>query len=263
MLIDLTGKVGIVTGAAKGIGKEIALTFAREGVRTVGLDVDQDGLATLGREFDEAGYQGLQLAGNVNDPGRVREAVEQVEAAYGRIDILVNNAGVAAGGPVETLPVERWDQNFDSNTRGTFLMSQAVVPTMKRQGSGRIINAASFAAIVPSLGGAAYASSKAAVVYFTRVLAGELGPWNITVNCYAPGMVPTGMNNFDKLPPDRAEKLLDTLTLRRWGSRAEVAQLVCFLASDLAGYITGALIDVSGGKLATQRPYAAYPETGR
>jgi 3-oxoacyl-[acyl-carrier protein] reductase len=129
---------------------------------------------------------------------------------------------------------------------------------MKRQRAGRIINAASFAAIVPIVGSAAYAASKAGVHYFTRVLAGELGPWNVTVNCYAPGMIPTEMNHFAEAPRERQERLLDTLTLRQWGQPREVANLICFLASDLASYITGTMIDVSGGKLATQIPRLAW-----
>jgi 3-oxoacyl-[acyl-carrier protein] reductase len=108
------------------------------------------------------------------------------------------------------------------------------------------------------VGGAAYAASKAGVHYFTRVLAGELGPWNVTVNCYAPGMVPTEMNHFDEAPAAHQRRLLDTLTLRRWGIARDVAHLVCFLASDHAAYITGTLIDVSGGKLATQIPRLAW-----
>jgi 3-oxoacyl-[acyl-carrier protein] reductase len=129
---------------------------------------------------------------------------------------------------------------------------------MKAAGRGRIINAASFAAIIPSIGAAAYGASKAAVVQFTRVLAGELGPWNITVNAYAPGMIPTAMNGFAELPDDQQSRLLDTLTLRRWETPDDVADLLCFLASDHAGYITGALVDVSGGKFATQMPQRAY-----
>ena len=137
-------------------------------------------------------------------------------------------------------------------------MCRAVIPAMKAQNSGRIINAASFAAIVPSVGSSAYAASKAAVVQLTRTLAGELGPWNITANAYAPGMIPTAMNGFAELPEAAQERLLDTLSLRRWGDPAEVAEVICFLASDAARYVTGTLIDVSGGKLATQVPRKAY-----
>ncbi|TFH05369.1 MAG: SDR family oxidoreductase [Spirochaetales bacterium] len=260
MKIDLSGKVGMVTGAGAGIGRHLALTFAREGVRPVAIDRSDEALDSLKGEFDRLGLEGLFLSADVTDVAAVRKVVETVVQEHHRIDILVNNAGVAVGGPVETLPEDRWDLNFDVNTKGTFLMSQAVIPQMKKQRSGRIINASSFAAIVPSTGGSAYAASKAAVVSFTSVLAGELGPWDITVNCYAPGMVPTGMNNFAKLPPETAKLLLDTLTLRRWETPEDVGNLVCFLASDLASYITGSLIDVSGGKLATQRPYAAYDQ---
>lgn len=144
------------------------------------------------------------------------------------------------------------------NLKGTFLMCRAVAPVMKKQRGGRIINAASYAAITPIVGGAAYAASKAGVHYFIRVLAGELGPWDVTVNCYAPGMIPTEMNHFDEAPAERQRRLLDTLTLRRWGIARDVANLVCFLASDHAAYITGTLIDVSGGKLATQIPRLAW-----
>jgi 3-oxoacyl-[acyl-carrier protein] reductase len=129
---------------------------------------------------------------------------------------------------------------------------------MKRQHRGRIVNAASFAAIVPSVGSAAYAASKAAVVQLTRVLASELGPWDVTVNAYAPGMIPTAMNGFADLPEPAQARLLDTLSLRRWGRAEDVADLVCFLASDAARYITGTLVDVSGGKLSTQMPHRAY-----
>jgi 3-oxoacyl-[acyl-carrier protein] reductase len=188
------------------------------------------------------------------------QSFQPITAALLGPDILVNNAGIARGGPVETLPEEVWDANLDANLKGTFLMSQAAIPVMKRQRSGRIINAASFAAIIPSLGGAAYASSKAGVHSLTRVLAGELGAFGITVNCYAPGMVPTEMNHFAEAAPARQEALLDTLSIRRWQTAQDVANLVCFLASDRAAYITGAMIEVSGGKFATQMPWMAYRE---
>ena len=263
MIIDLSGKVAIITGAGRGIGREIALTLAREGVKTALLDVRQELLDEVGGLFAEQGFTNAQYLCDVRDADRVTEVVREVRELFGRIDLLVNNAGVASGGVVESLDEEIWDLNMDINLKGTFLMCKAVAPIMKAQNGGRILNAASFAAIVPSYGSAAYASSKAAVKQFTRVLAGELGPWNVTVNCYAPGMIPTDMNHFADLNEERQNRLLDTLTLRRWGSKEDVANLICFLASDLASYITGTMIDVSGGKLATQIPGMAYEAAAR
>jgi 3-oxoacyl-[acyl-carrier protein] reductase len=260
MQIDLRGKVGIVTGAGRGIGREIALTLAREGVVTVVTDIHEPNLLEMRSEFERQGMQGCCHVCDVREFGQIEAVLSRVVQDYGRIDILVNNAGVAGGGPVETLREEVWDLNLDINLKGTYLMCKAVAPIMKKQRAGRIINAASFAAIVPSCGSAAYAASKAGVEQFTRVLAGELGPWNITVNCYAPGMIPTEMNRFAELPEAQQERLLDTLTLRRWGQKEEVAHLVCFLASDYASYITGTRIDISGGKLATQIPRVAYEQ---
>jgi 3-oxoacyl-[acyl-carrier protein] reductase len=261
MLIDLSGKVALVTGAGRGIGREIARTFAAEGAIAVVLDIGDEQLADARAEWAERGWPGAHLVCDIRDKAACAAVVAEVERRFGRLDILVNNAGIAKGGPVETLPEEIWDANLDANLKGTFLMSQAVIPLMKRQNSGRIINAASFAAVIPSLGGAAYASSKAGVHSLTRVLAGELGPFGITVNCYAPGMVPTEMNHFAEAAPTRQEALLDTLSIRRWQTAEDVANLVCFLASDQASYITGAMIEVSGGKFATQMPWLAYRDT--
>ncbi len=258
MLIDLKGKVAIVTGAGRGIGRVIAKTLAAEGVTVAIIDFRQDLLDDAAMEWTEAGWPGLRILCDVREAAQVSTAVAAIDQAYGRVDILVNNAGVASGARVDKLAEAVWDANFDTNMKGTFLMCQAVSPIMQRQASGRILNAASFAAIIPSIGSAAYAASKSAVVQFTRVLAGELGPFNVTVNSYSPGMIPTEMNGFAKLPSARQERLLDTLTLRRWGDPQDVANLLCFLASDQAQYITGASIDCSGGKYATQFPSAAY-----
>jgi 3-oxoacyl-[acyl-carrier protein] reductase len=258
MQIDLRDKVAIVTGAGRGIGRNIALTLAEEGVKTVVTDVNPSHLEEISQYFGENGLEGRQYICDVRDFSRIQEVVRDVAETYGRVDILVNNAGVAGGGPVEQLAEEVWDQNMDINLKGTYLMCKGVIPYMKRQRSGRIINAASFAAIIPSIGGAAYAASKAGVQHFTRVLAGELGPWDITVNCYAPGMIPTDMNHFAELPKEQQNRLLDSLSLRKWGDKKDVANLICFLASDLGNYITGTMIDCSGGKFATQFPRNAY-----
>jgi 3-oxoacyl-[acyl-carrier protein] reductase len=255
MLLDLTDKVVIVTGAGRGIGLTIAEKFAREGSRVVGLD--------LAATPDEGTTSGIVPLGcDVSDSASVRRAVAEVVERFGRIDVLVNNAGINAEGLLEELSDDLWDRCFDINVGGVFRMCREVIPVMKQQSGGRIINAASFAAIVPSVASAAYAASKSAVVQMTRVLASELGPYDITVNSYAPGMIPTALNGFAEMDQAAQDRLLNTLSLRRWGDAEDVADLVAFLASDAARYITGALIDVSGGKLATQLPQRAYEIAG-
>ncbi len=255
MHLDLSDKVVVVTGAGRGIGRMIAERFLAESARVVALDLDADRLDWLG-EHDPGAAVGL--VADVSDSAAVADVIGQVSDRFGRVDVLVNNAGILIEGLVEDLTDEAWDRSFAVNVGGTFKMCRAVIPIMKAQRSGRILNAASFAVIVPSVGTAAYAAAKSAVAQFSRTLAGELGPWNVTVNAYAPGMIPTAMNGFDALDPAAQDRLLDTLTLRRWGRAEEVADLLCFLASDAAGYITGTLVDVSGGKLATQLPQVAH-----
>lgn len=253
MELDLRDRVVIVTGAARGIGAKIAERFAAEGARVTAFD-----LAFPAADEALTGPSVEKVPCNVADPASVRTAVDQVASRHGGIDVLVNNAGINVLGDIAELEWERWKACFDVNVGGVFLMSQAVAEHMKKAGSGRIINAASFAAIIPSVGSAAYAASKAAVVSLTRVHASELGPFGITVNAYAPGMVPTAMNGFAEMPREAQDRLLDTLSLRRWETADEVADLLIFLASDRAAYITGTLHDVSGGKLATQIPAVAH-----
>lgn len=252
MHLDLTDRVVVVTGAGRGIGRTIAERFADDGAHVVSLDLT----APDPSEGDHADIDAI--ACDVTDPASVARAVDTIVERHGTIAVLVNNAGINVEGSVADLTWEGWRRCMDVNVGGVFLMSQAVAPVMQKAGRGRILNAASFAAIIPSVGSAAYAASKAAVVQFTRVLASELGPWGITVNAYAPGMVPTAMNGFAEMPQDAQDRLLDTLSLRRWETPDDVANLLLFLASDQAGYITGTLLDVSGGKLATQIPARAH-----
>lgn len=258
MHIDLKGKVALVSGAGRGIGRDIALTLAKEGVSVAVIDVDATSLAATGELLEQAGVAHAAYVADIRDAARVDEVVAHIDQLWGRIDVLVNNAGVVGNGALDELDEETWDFVHDVNLKGTFLLCKAVSPIMKRQRSGAIINAASFAAIRPIYGSGAYASSKAAVAHFTKALAGELGPWNITVNAYAPGMIPTAMNGFDELDTDSQGRLLDTLSLRRWGSASAISSLIAFLASDHGNYITGTLIDISGGKLATQIPRLAF-----
>lgn len=211
MPIDMSERVVLVTGAGRGIGRVIAQTFTDEGAIVVGLDRDA---AALG-ELHEESLAAMVLTCDITDPQQVREAVAKIEERFGRLDVLINNAGINAEGPLETFDPELWDQVFAVNVRGVLTTCQAVIPVMKRQRAGRIINAASFAAIIPSVEAAAYGASKAAVVQMTRVLASELGPWGITVNAYAPGMIPTAMNGFAALDEAAASAKLDQLSIRR------------------------------------------------
>lgn len=253
-------RTAYVTGGMGGIGTSICQRLAKDGYTVVaGCGPSRDFAKWLNEQKAE-GFEFHASVGNVGDWDSTVAAFEKVRSEIGEVDVLVNNAGINVEGRLEELDAADWDRCFEVNVRGTFTTCRAVAPVMKSQRAGRMLNAASFAAIVPSVGASAYAASKAAVVQFSRTIAGELGPWGITVNSYAPGMIPTAMNGFADLPPDAQAAKLDTLSLRRWGAAEDVANLLCFLASDLAGYITGTLVDVSGGKLATQAPRAAYDD---
>lgn len=257
MLIDISGRVALITGAGRGIGADLAQRFAAEGARLVLLDNNVDTLShTVARLGATVEIEAVHA--DVSNEVDVTRAVSAAIGRFGRVDILINNAGIAPAGTVELMPVATWDENYAVNVRGVFLMCQSVIPHMKAQRWGRILNAASFAAIIPSYAFAAYASSKSAVVSMTRVIAGEVGPFGITANSYAPGMVPTLMNNFATAPEARQKALLNTLTVRRWETSDDVASLLIFLASDSASYLTASLFDVSGGKFATQFPEVAY-----
>jgi 3-oxoacyl-[acyl-carrier protein] reductase len=252
MEINIKNKVAVVTGAANGIGSVIALKLASEGVRLVLWDTDEQGLITLTKQIKEIGVDVLYSICDVSNEQQVIESIKLVENQYNSIDILVANAGIAKFARVIEMDVNEWDKVFAVNSRGVFLCVKHIAPLMIKNNIGRIIIASSYAAIIPSVDSAAYAASKSALVSLTRVLSAELGPYNITVNAYAPGMIPTAMSNIENLSDERKENMLNTLAIREWGKAEDIASLIIFLASDQARYITGTLIDTSGGKFSVQ-----------
>ncbi len=250
MNIGFEGQTVIVTGAGHGFGRAMAQSFITRGAQVYGLDVNADGLAETARL---TGCETLVV--DVGDREAVQTAVATILAATGRIDVLVNNAGGVqgqAGRPIEEITAADWQVIFDVNLSGTFFMAQAVTPAMKRQNSGRIVNISSGAGRTISLTGIqAYAGAKAGQIGLTRQLAHELGPWGITVNCVAPGFIrsnPSTERQWDAMGEARQQALIDGIALRRLGSPDDIAHAVMFFASAQAGWITGEVLGVDGGK---------------
>ncbi|MDE1992269.1 MAG: SDR family oxidoreductase [Rhizobiaceae bacterium] len=252
MNITFEGKTVIVTGAAHGFGRTIAQGFAARGATVHICDVNEAGLQeTL--KLCGAKTTAHQL--DVGNRAAVQETVAKIAAVSGTIDVLVNNAGGVrgqVGRPIEEISEADWQTIFDVNLSGAFFMSQAVAPTMKSQKSGRIINISSGAGLGISLTGIqAYASAKAGQIGLTRQLAHELGPWNITVNNVAPGFVrsnPTTERQWDAMGEEGQAKLLQNIALKRLGEPQDIAAMVMFFASDFAGWVSGQVISVDGGK---------------
>ncbi|WJH41464.1 SDR family oxidoreductase [Aliirhizobium terrae] len=248
MNIDFIGKTVIVTGAAHGFGRAIALGFAERGATVHACDVNEEGLAETVRLCgDKAKAHRL----DVGD----RSAVQATVASIGDVDILINNAGGVrgqVGRPIEEISEEDWKAIFDVNLSGAFFVSQAVAPGMKAKKSGRIINISSGAGLGISLTGIqAYASAKAGQIGLTRQLAHELGPFNITVNNVAPGFVlsnPATERQYEAMGAEGQARLLQNIALKRLGAPEDIAAMVMFFASDFAGWVTGQVISVDGGK---------------
>ncbi len=248
MNIRFDGQTVIVTGAAHGFGREITHRFAALGARVWACDVLADELAETKAACD--GGCEIRVV-DVTDRNAVEEFVAEVEV----VDVLVNNAGGVlgqVGKPLEDVTAGEWQSIFDVNTTGAFWMAQAVAPAMKAAGAGRIINISSGAGLGVSLTGIqAYAAAKAAQIGLTRQLAHELGPFGITVNNIAPGFVrsnPTTERQWESYGEEGQRELVEGIPLRRLGTPADIAHAVLFLASDYAGWITGEVIRVSGGR---------------
>ena len=244
-------KVAIVTGAARGVGREIVRAFTDAGARVVAADRDRDGLAETCAPYREGVSA---IVADVSTGDGAAAIVDRAMATYGRVDICVNNAAVAPHAALLEERAEVWDRVYAVNCRGTFLMTQAVARAMIAGGrGGRIINFSSGAAQRGAAGGAAYASSRAATETFSRVAAVELAPHDILVNTISPGLIDTQPK---PLPPGMAERLaarIPNLPFARPGRPDEVAQLVLFLASDASGYISGAVISIDGASSAGSR----------
>ena len=251
MNITFEGRHVIVTGAAHGFGRAMAQAFVARGAEVAALDVNAEGLAETARL---CGAPCTTHVVDVSDRDAVQRVVAEI-SAKGSIDILVNNAGGVRGQkgrPLEEISAGDWQDIFDVNLSGTFFMSQAVAPVMKKQGYGRIVNISSGAGRTISLTGIqAYASAKAGQIGLTRQLAHELGPFGITVNCIAPGFVrsnPTTEKQWDAMGAEGQKALMGQIAMRRLGTPDDIAHAVMFFASDLAGWITGEVLGVDGGK---------------
>jgi 3-oxoacyl-[acyl-carrier protein] reductase len=251
MNLSLAGRTAIVTGAGHGFGRAIAETFVRAGARVWACDVNGEGLAETEKT---CGPACAARTVDVGDRPAVEAFVAEAGAAAG-IDILVNNAGGVlgqVGRPLEEIAPADWQAIFAVNVTGAFYCSQAVAPGMKRQKRGRIINISSRAGLEISLTGIqAYAAAKAAQIGLTRQLAHELGPWGITVNNVAPGFVrsnPTTERQWQSYGEEGQRRLVESIALKRLGSPADIAHAVLFFASDIAGWITGQVLSVDGGK---------------
>ncbi len=244
----LDGKVAIVTGAGRGIGRAIALALAREGADVVVNDVDSRLAEATANEVKSMGRRALSIVADVSNREEVIKMVETAVKAFGKIDILVNNAGIFSSIPLEDVKEENWDKTMKINLKSVFLCSQAAMKFMKSQRSGKIVNIASLAGKVGGMvAGADYAASKAGVICLTKSLAKQLAPYGINVNAVAPAWIETDM--MKDWPKETKEAILRQIPLGRFGKPEEVAEAVVFLVSEGAGFITGATIDINGGIL--------------
>ena len=255
MNFDFSGRTAVVTGAAHGFGRAIALAFATRGASVYACDVLGDELAETQQQCRAAGGQCHSAVVDVRSRAAVFAFAEEILGADGKIDILVNNAGGVLGQigrPLEQITTADWDSIFEVNARGAFYFSQAAAPSMKAQRWGRIVNISSGAGLGVSLTGIqAYAAAKAAQIGLTRQLAHELGEWNITVNNIAPGFVlsnPNSIRQFESYGADGQQALINRFALKRLGSPDDIAYGVLFFASDYAGWITGQVLSIDGGR---------------
>lgn len=242
----LTGKTALVTGAARGIGKAIALKFAEEGANIAFTDlvIDENGEATRA-EIEAKGVKCVAYASNAADFAQTAEVVKQVHADFGSIDVLVNNAGITKDGLMMRMTEQQWDAVINVNLKSAFNFIHACTPVMMRQRSGSIINMASVVGVHGNAGQSNYAASKAGMIALAKSVAQEMGSRGIRANAIAPGFIETAMTAAlpDEVRADWAKKI----PLRRGGQPEDIANVAVFLASDLASYVSGQVIQVDGG----------------
>ena len=241
----LKDKVALITGSARGIGREIASLFAKEGAGIIICDVNEELAGETKEKLESRGFKVASFAVDVTNLNRVEEMLNKILDKFGKIDILVNNAGITKDGLLVRMKEADWDAVLDVNLKGTFVCTKAVSKVMIKQRCGKIISIASIIGIMGNVGQANYAASKAGIIGFTKSVARELALRNITVNAVAPGYIQTDMTA--KLSDDAREQMLKNIPLNRLGTPEDVARTCLFLASSDADYITGQTIVVDGG----------------
>ncbi len=239
-MIDLTGKTAVITGASRGIGRTIAEKLHQAGAKVILIARNEEKL----KEISETLRNCLYFPLDITDRQKVTETFKEIQKEN-QIDILVNNAGITKDNILMMMKEEEIDEVIDTNLKSVFFITKQVVRKMLKQRSGRIINITSIIGLMGNPGQSNYAASKAGIIGFTKSLAKEIGSRNITVNAIAPGFIETDMTK--DLPDENKKAMLESIPLKRTGTPEDVANAVLFLASDLASYITGTVINVSGG----------------
>jgi 3-oxoacyl-[acyl-carrier protein] reductase len=248
--MELEGKVSLVTGASRGIGKAIALKLASLGskvaVNYVAIEATNKADAeSVVETITHTGGEAMVVEADIRDGEAVKAMAEQVTDKWNKLDILVNNAGINRDTLLLRMSDDAWDDVISTNLRGAYLCTKFAVRYMMKQQWGRIISISSVVGRVGNAGQSNYAASKGGIIAFTKSVAREMGSRNITVNAVAPGFIVTEMT--DKLPQERREGMLSMIPLQRFGQPEDVAELVAFLATERAGYITGQVITIDGG----------------
>ncbi len=245
--MKLKGKVAIITGGARGIGKEIAKALAREGADCVLCDVNEEELTKAAAEIQGIGVQCLSVVLDVSNLSQCEDMVNKVVDKFQKIDILINNAGITRDGLLIRMREEEWDAVISVNLKGTFSCTKAAVKVMLKQRYGRIVNVASIIGIMGNAGQANYAASKAGIIALTKSIAKEVASRNINVNAIAPGFIETKMTQV--LTDEVRTAILKQIPLGRFGQPEDVAKLVVFLVTEDSGYMTGQVIQIDGGML--------------